>query len=122
MAPPKITWTAEAEKKANSSVLTDHFVKLKIKRRIGRPKTCAGNIHSFVIVVTKKPTPPENNNTSVEKKRASEQAPHGSDSKEKKRKTNWVEGDAKVKLDKAIKEWDYIIKCGLISLSLKQLS
>ena len=114
MAPPKKTWTAEAAKKVNTSVLTDHFKKLKTKRRRGWSKKCSGNLHSHVIMVTKKPPPPEPNSTSFAKKRAVEEAPDRSNSKEKKRRTNWGEGDAKVKLNTATKEWDSGRKCGRI--------
>ena len=73
-------------------------------------------------MVTKKLLPPEPNNTSVAKKRAEEEAPNRSNPKEKKRRTNWGEGDAKVKIDTAIRERHAGRKCGLISLLLKQFS
>ena len=112
MAPPKKTWTAEAANKTNNSVLTDHFAKLKTKRRRGRRKKYSGYLHSHVILVARKPPPPDPNNTSVAKKRAAEEVPNRSDFKEKRSRKNWGEGGAKVKLDTAIKEWDAGRKCG----------
>jgi hypothetical protein len=109
MAPPKETWTAKAAKAFHNSFLPD-----LTRSRPGRPNKQAGNLASDNIeVLTKRggpvpqpKKPPSKPTTGVEKKRAPEDAPKGNDSKVKKRRTNWGEADAKVKLNTAIKEWD----------------
>jgi hypothetical protein len=110
MAPPKSTYKTEQEAKAKDNTFIKQYFKSTKK---GRPKKADGD--TPLVTRKKKPgpvahlkKPPPKPAPSEGKKRASEEAPDGAPDgvyfKVKKKRTNWGEGTAKVKLDAAIKE------------------